>query len=826
MTSQIFISYSKKDKDFAWKLADDLVNAGHKVWIDRSLQVGEDWEQTIEKKLEGADEVIVILSSNSIASKWVQHEGSIAYGLKKQMYPVLIEELSVDELPLWMSKFQYHSFIDVDYEPAFEALNAILTPPNPIQDLLDQQVGAYQQTGNLMGAAILQVIEEARDTLRINEAAEELIEKSYHVIEANLKKELKQQKKLEKTRQQRTIVLAVGLIIALILGVSSFALYQESSRNLETSNRNLEEANTANTQVVAERNAAEIAQSEAETAKSEAEEQARRAQSGQLTSIALTKLGSDFDLAALLSVESIYKLDNFLSRDSLITAVQHNPKLLRSIQKYTNGFKSVAFNPECDSPTEACREILASGSGDGIIRMWDVKSGQQIGEALNGHAGSVESVAFSPDGKTLASGSGDSTIRLWSVESGEEIAILSGHEGSVNSVAFSPDGKTLASGSGDLTIRLWDVESRQQIGEVLSGHEISIESVAYSPDGKTLASGGFYSNVHLMDVSAMLNTGVVNEQKIGEALSGLDISIESVAFSPDGKTLASSGSLDGTIRLWDVESGEEIVVLSGHESSVHSVAFSPDGKIIASGSLDGTIRVWDVKSGQQIGEPLSGDKDSVWSVAFSPDGKALASGSGDDIIRLWDISAVLNTDVENGLQIAVLSGREERVESVAFSPDGKTLASGGLDNTIRLWDVESRQQIGEPLRRHDAAVYSVAFSPDGKALASGSGDGIIRMWDVESGEEIAVLSGYESSVHSVAFSPDGKTIASGDGSPLYNGSEELTVFVPGYNIRLWDVESRQQIGEPFTGHTDSAYSVVFSPDGKTLASGGLDNTIR
>jgi hypothetical protein len=116
MAGHIFISYSKKDREFAWKLADDLAKAGHDVWIDRSLQVGEEWEQTIEKQLAEADEVIVVLSRIAITSKWVQHEGSIAYGLKKRMYPVLIEEVSVDDLPIWMSKFQYHNFVNEDYD--------------------------------------------------------------------------------------------------------------------------------------------------------------------------------------------------------------------------------------------------------------------------------------------------------------------------------------------------------------------------------------------------------------------------------------------------------------------------------------------------------------------------------------------------------------------------------------------------------------------------------------------------------------------------------------------------------------------------------------
>lgn len=147
---QIFISYSKKDREFAWKLADDLANAGHKIWIDRSLIPGEDWEQTIEKKLAASDEVIVILSSNAIASKWVQHEGSIAYGLKKKIYPVLIEEVSDENLPIWASKFQYHSFVNIDYETAFDALKSVLTPQNPIRDLLDRKHDDYETNKLLM----------------------------------------------------------------------------------------------------------------------------------------------------------------------------------------------------------------------------------------------------------------------------------------------------------------------------------------------------------------------------------------------------------------------------------------------------------------------------------------------------------------------------------------------------------------------------------------------------------------------------------------------------------------------------------------------------
>ncbi|MBU0510526.1 MAG: WD40 repeat domain-containing protein, partial [Chloroflexi bacterium] len=366
-----------------------------------------------------------------------------------------------------MDQYQYIDFVNKTYGDALKLLEEALTPTNPIQDLLDQQVNAYKQTGELMGAAILQVIENARDTLSIVKAAEELIEKSNQFIKANQQKELVQRQRLERTRQQRTTALTIGLIIALILSLVSFFLYRESNRNL------LEAIN-----------------------------QTRRAQSGQFGTIAVNKLESDFNLALLLSVESIRKDDNFLARDSLMTAIQYNPNLLRSLETHTAWVNSVAFSPD--------GKTLASGSGDETIRLWDVETGQQIREALTGNTAGVTSVAFSPDGKTLASGG--LTIRLWDVEMGQQIGeALTGHEYAVNSVAFSPDGKTLAS-SGGLTIRLWDVETGQQIGEALTGHTAGVSSVAFSPDGKTLASGSGDETIRLWDVEM--------GQQIGEALTG------------------------------------------------------------------------------------------------------------------------------------------------------------------------------------------------------------------------------------------------------------------------------------------------------------------
>jgi WD40 repeat protein/energy-coupling factor transporter ATP-binding protein EcfA2 len=331
--------------------------------------------------------------------------------------------------------------------------------------------------------------------------------------------------------------------------------------------------------------------------------------------------------------------------------------------KHPEAVSSVAFSPN--------GQVLASGSEDKTIRLWEVSTGKLL-HSLQSHSDAVYSVAFSPDGQVLASGSEDKTIRLWDVSTGKLLDSLQGHSSYVSLVAFSPDGKMLASSSGDKTIKLWDVTTGKQLNS-LQGHSDAVYSVAFSPNGKMLASGSEDKTVKLWDVT----TG-----KQLDSLQGHSDAVHSVAFSPDGQVLA-SGSRDKTIRLWDVSTGKLLHSLQGHSDYVSLVAFSRDGKMLASGSKDKTIRLWEVSTGKQL-KSLQGHSDAVYSVAFSPDGKLLAS-SGDNTIKLWDIIT--------GKQLNSLQGHSDAVYSLAFSPNGKVMASGSGDKTIKLFFAATDQEV-------------------------------------------------------------------------------------------------------------------------------------
>ncbi len=524
-----------------------------------------------------------------------------------------------------------------------------------------------------------------------------------------------------------------------------------------------------------------------------------------------------------------------------------------------------AFSPD--------RQMFASASGgyDYTVQLWDLANRQDI-ISLKGHTSYIDSIAFSPDGKTLATGSADDTVRLWNVDTGEYITSLIGHTDTVTSIAFSPDGKTLATGSWDDTLRFWNLATGEH--EIIpTDHSDGISNVVFSPDGQTIAITHYNQiGVQLWDV----NTGK-EKQKLSTARN-----IYSLAFSPDSRTLAGGGWTE--LSLWDIDTGALKATLTAHLESVSSVAFSPDGRTLASASSD-ELHLWDSMSGAQKGTitghtqyirglVLSPDGHTIaaghwmkirlwdtvnmrekailyeddwghWSLAFSPDGSLLLSEIAPQI-RVWDVATGTHSRTLKTYTGSGVGG--SGIEAIVFSPDGRFFANGHTgEPVIWLWYAGFTHK--STLTGHKGRISALAFSPDSRTLASGSSDHTIRLWDVETSTYKMTLTGHTERIESVAFSPNGKTLASASRdetirlwdtisgvhkATLTAGTDSVTFSPDGKTlasdsdydgiIQLWDVATGT-VKATLTGHTEGIAHVIFSHDGNTLISASYDGTI-
>jgi eukaryotic-like serine/threonine-protein kinase len=414
---------------------------------------------------------------------------------------------------------------------------------------------------------------------------------------------------------------------------------------------------------------------------------------------------------------------------------------------------------------------------------------------LPGHTGSVRAVAFFPDGKRALSASEDGTLRVWDVPLGRQLSVLRGHEGGVTSLAIAADAESALSGGEDGKLRLWNPNLGREL-RTIAARGGAVLKVALSPDGK-----------HALSRTA---GGVVQlwSTETGTELRALKVAAKrfvAVAFSPDGHLAITGrsyeqagGGVNTRASLWDVTTGREVQSFGGFGGEIESVTFSADGRRALTAGYDRMVSIWDVESGRRL-LAMREHRHGLSGAAFSPKDRVIVSGGQDNTVKLWDAH-------EGKLIRSFDTG--EAVEALAVSPDGNFILTGGGDSTLKLWDLTVGQE-ARTFSGQESSVLAVALSEDGRLALSGGTDQKVHLWDVATGREIRAFS-QSAAVHAVAFFPDARAaVAVGNRS----------------NVKAWDLTSGAALPTPIH-NAGTLRTVVVSPDGQLIASGGESGAIK
>jgi len=531
-----------------------------------------------------------------------------------------------------------------------------------------------------------------------------------------------------------------------------------------------------------------------------AEQQARIASSRDFAAAAINNIGVDADRSILLALEAVsvtYSVDKGWTREAveaLHRAVSAQQPFV-ALRGHAGAVNDVAFSPD--------GRRLATASLDGTAKVWDAATGGELftlepGKVDAASAGQLYSVAFSPDGAQLAAAGEAGAVTLWEAATGMAGFSLpaEGEPSPVYSVAFSPEGKRLAAASGDGTVRVWDLGTHRASLKLFIQLSlppdmltlINVHDVAFSPDGTRLVTVGHDNTAEIWD--AMTGQELLT-------LDGHKDVVLALAYSPDGSRLATA-SYDTTTKVWDAKSGAELLTLSAGTARNTGIAFGPDGTRLVVASDDGTAKVWDSSTGQQL-FALAGHSSAVRAVAFSPDGTHIATASDDATARVWQAAP--------SRELFTLTGHTQQVYGVHFSPDGTRLITTSNEGIVKVWDTSTGDLLHNLLPPTGENLNGGAFSADGKFIATGGTEGLPRIWDATTGQLMITLPGHALRTYEVKFSPDGKQLATA--SPREN------------TALLWDIASRAEL-LTLTGHAGRVYWLDFSPDGKRLITGGDD----
>ncbi len=520
-------------------------------------------------------------------------------------------------------------------------------------------------------------------------------------------------------------------------------------------------------------------------------------------SVAINPTGTNIVTSSLDGFVTIWKygsreiVANLDSGGTLITSLTYSPdgsqvyggavngyvfvwntvdgSLLRQLEGDGNPIRSLQVSPD--------GQLVVAGSEGKTLTMWIASSGVRF-ISLTAHYKAINQVAVSPDSKLVATCSDDNTFILWETANGKQVRLTSVQSG-VRSLAFTKDGSAIITGEQNGTVTLWNLETgrlNKTIGKVTG----EVNSVAFNNDGSLLAIGA--NTLHVWRPS---------DDVLAAPFNGFTSSVTSLAFSRDSSVIA-AGNQDGRISLWNPKDGSQTAILEGHTEAVTALDFSADGRFLASGSSDNLIIIWDISSGQKV-YILRGHSGGVRSVIFNNNGSRLASAGGwvDITVKMWDMTT--------GSPLYNITGFTKGDIELVLRAGTDMMASAGGDGIIRVWNYESRQLISS-IEKHGRAIRSLGFSLDGSRLASSSEDGNTYIWETNGWTLVRGVNSKGS--HDLVFSTDNQVLVVG-----------------GETIEFFDVSSGNLLTE-FQGTPGSQSRLAISSDGKVLAAGSTDGTIR
>ena len=776
--SHIFISYSRKNFDFAGKIVQALAENALDTWIDRkSIPKGEDWEMEIYRGIEEADAFLFLISPDSVASQMCNKEIEHAVKNGKRILPIVIRDAGLKNIHPEISKRNWIFCRDGqdNFDKAIEETRkTIHTDYEWLKYHTKLQVKALdwertKDSSRLLRGKELREAEQQLTEVSIQEDPQPTkIQREY--ILASQRNEIR-------TRRQITVGLGLGFAVVAVLAVFAWA-----QRNIAVTKENARA-----------------------TAQAQAEEQANIAIARQLVvqAQALLRTDDSNQLAALLLATESMKLNSSSDAAEILNTNTHSGQSIS--MKHDSWITSIAYSPD--------GKYIVSGSWDETARVWNAKTGEEICRVI--HDGIPIVVAFSPNRKYIATGANDKILRISDAATCAELTRME-HEHTVTAISFSPDSKYIASAAIANTVHVWETATGIEVSRQM--HPGKDNTIDYSPNGLYVVSGTingeilvwdpftgktFYNMKHNGTVKAIspdgkliVSSGTSGTARVWVALTGEEITqLENRAFfkfSPDGNIFL-SGSSDGIITIFDISKNFTKIDDFNIGESISRIVFSQSGKYFATTHGNRTVRVWDIASKREISR-ITHDN-NVTDASFSPDEKYIASGSEDSTVRIWNV--LLNHEPNNILL-------SNAIKEITFSPNGQFWATANKGE-IQIWDSTIWKKITSIAQQ--STVTKMSFIPNGYYLFVESADNVLRMYDSASGKQMGQISMDYPIAPILVLSPDGK----------------LALTMAGKTATVWELPTLKQISQK-TMNLD-ILAAVFSKDSKYVAMSSQDKTV-